>query len=69
MNQAFQVLAFKGSETIDQPFFIEVQWVSENPAWIWRSYFTNRPIWILASPVKACTGKSTALAGKARGSG
>ncbi|NWC71777.1 type VI secretion system tip protein VgrG [Pseudomonas sp. P7758] len=32
MNQAFQVLAFKGSETIDQPFFIEVQWVSENPS-------------------------------------
>ncbi|QJI38805.1 type VI secretion system tip protein TssI/VgrG [Pseudomonas sp. ADAK13] len=32
INQAFQVLAFKGSETIDQPFFIELQWVSENPS-------------------------------------
>ena len=28
----FQVLAFKGSETLDQPYFIQVQLVSENPS-------------------------------------
>lgn len=28
----FQVLAFNGSEVLDQPFFIQVQVVSENPA-------------------------------------
>ena len=27
----FQVLAFKGREALDQPYFIEVQLVSENP--------------------------------------
>ncbi|AMW84485.1 VgrG protein [Pseudomonas yamanorum] len=31
IKQELEVLAFKGSESIDQPFFIEVQWVSENP--------------------------------------
>jgi type VI secretion system secreted protein VgrG len=28
----FPVLAFKGSEVLDQPYFIQVQWVSENPS-------------------------------------
>ena len=28
----FQVLAFKGQEVVDQPFFIQVQVVSENPS-------------------------------------
>ncbi|WP_455827145.1 type VI secretion system Vgr family protein [Pseudomonas graminis] len=32
MTNNFQVLAFKGSEVIDQPFFIQVQVVSEDPA-------------------------------------
>ncbi|MGA9702526.1 type VI secretion system tip protein TssI/VgrG [Pseudomonas sp.] len=32
MTNGFQVLAFKGSELIDQPFFIQVQVVSEDPA-------------------------------------
>jgi type VI secretion system secreted protein VgrG len=32
LNNDFQVLAFKGSEALDQPYFIQVQWVSENPA-------------------------------------
>ncbi|WP_025857993.1 type VI secretion system tip protein VgrG [Pseudomonas sp. CHM02] len=31
-NIDFQVLAFKGSEVLDQPFFIQVQVVSENPS-------------------------------------
>ena len=32
INNDFQVLAFKGSEALDQPFFIQVQCVSENPS-------------------------------------
>ncbi len=32
LNNDFQVLAFNGSEALDQPFFIQVQWVSENPS-------------------------------------
>ncbi len=32
IDNDFQVLAFKGSEVLDQPYFIQVQWVSENPA-------------------------------------
>lgn len=32
MNTPFQVLAFKGSEALDQPYFIQVQCVSEDPA-------------------------------------
>lgn len=32
INSSFQVLAFKGSEVLDQPFFIQVQWVCENPS-------------------------------------
>ncbi|WDU60414.1 type VI secretion system tip protein TssI/VgrG [Pseudomonas poae] len=32
MSTDFQVLAFKGSEVLDQPFFIQVQLVSENPS-------------------------------------
>ena len=32
LNNDFQVLAFKGTEALDQPFFIQVQWVSENPS-------------------------------------
>ncbi|PRA25977.1 type VI secretion system tip protein TssI/VgrG [Pseudomonas poae] len=31
MNTHFEVLAFKGSEALDQPYFIQVQWVSEDP--------------------------------------
>ncbi|MGF6095053.1 type VI secretion system tip protein VgrG [Pseudomonas sp. 18175] len=31
LNNDVQVLAFKGSEALDQPFFIQVQCVSENP--------------------------------------
>lgn len=31
INNCFQVLALNGSETLDQPFFIQVQWVSEDP--------------------------------------
>ncbi|MBJ2243049.1 type VI secretion system Vgr family protein [Pseudomonas sp. MF6768] len=31
METDFQVLAFKGREALDQPYFIEVQLVSENP--------------------------------------
>lgn len=32
VNNDFQVLAFKGSESLDQPYFIELQLVSENPS-------------------------------------
>lgn len=32
INTDFQVLAFNGSEAVDQPYFIEVQLVSENPS-------------------------------------
>ncbi|MBC3199380.1 type VI secretion system tip protein VgrG [Pseudomonas poae] len=32
LDADFQVAAFKGSEAIDQPYFIEVQLVSENPS-------------------------------------
>lgn len=32
MHIDFQVLAFKGSEVLDQPFFIQVQVVSDNPS-------------------------------------
>ena len=32
INNDFQVLAFKGTEALDQPFFIQVQCVSENPS-------------------------------------
>ncbi|TFY86485.1 type VI secretion system tip protein VgrG [Pseudomonas kairouanensis] len=32
INNDFQVLAFKGSEALDQAFFIQVQWVSEDPS-------------------------------------
>ena len=31
INIDSQVLAFKGSETLDQPYFIHIQVVSENP--------------------------------------
>ncbi|WP_426221636.1 type VI secretion system tip protein TssI/VgrG [Pseudomonas sp. DWRC2-2] len=32
INTALQVLAFKGNEVLDQPFFIHIQVVSENPS-------------------------------------
>lgn len=32
LNRDFQVLAFNGSERLDQPYFIHLQLVSENPA-------------------------------------
>ena len=32
MNTDFQVLAFKGTEVLDQPFFIHVELISENPS-------------------------------------
>ena len=32
INTGFQVLGFKGSEALDQPYFIHVQLVSEDPA-------------------------------------
>lgn len=32
LRRDFQVLAFKGSECLDQPYFIHLQLVSENPS-------------------------------------
>ncbi|MGC3675617.1 hypothetical protein, partial [Pseudomonas aeruginosa] len=31
LNNDFQVLAFKGREVVDQPYFIKLQLVSEHP--------------------------------------
>ena len=63
INTEFQVVAFKGSEALDQPYFIQVQLVSEDPS-LDLEALLHQPAYLdFDERIRACTGKSTPSVG------
>lgn len=63
LNNDFQVLAFKGREVVDQPYFIKLQLVSEHPS-LDLEALLHQPAYLdFGEAAPGCTGRSTQSAG------